>query len=157
MSVIEDGSLFQSCMVLGKNDILYTVTLMYGTKSLWDPRVLLSFDNLYKKSGPRSGPTKCRAWSGSKLFDTLMVFLKEFKKKQILKKKSADDKKWKDFPACKELACILWQCSVNVFLQELTLSGYDVASGEELSELGHKIHYANHNGVPVAVSIPLLH
>ena len=32
MSVIRDGSLFQSCMVLGKNDILYTVTLVYGTK-----------------------------------------------------------------------------------------------------------------------------
>ena len=44
MSVIEDGSSFQSCMVLRKNDILYTVTLVYGTKSLCDPRVLLSFD-----------------------------------------------------------------------------------------------------------------
>ena len=44
MSLIEDGSLFQPCMVLGKNDILYTVTLVYGTKSLSDPRVLLSFD-----------------------------------------------------------------------------------------------------------------
>ena len=37
-----------------------------------------SADNLYKQFGPRSGPTKCRAWSGPKLFDTLMVFLKEF-------------------------------------------------------------------------------
>ena len=44
MSVIEDGSLFQPCMVLGKNDILYTVTLVYGSKNFWDPRVLLSFD-----------------------------------------------------------------------------------------------------------------
>ena len=34
--------------------------------------------NLVKQFGPRSGPTECLAWSGSKLFDTLMVFLKEF-------------------------------------------------------------------------------
>ena len=43
MSVIEDGSLFQSCIVLWKND-KYTVTMKYWTKRLWDPRVLLSFD-----------------------------------------------------------------------------------------------------------------
>ena len=54
-----------------------------------------SADNFFKQFGPRSGPTKCRAWSGSKLFDTLVVFLKEFFKKNILKN-SADDKK-----ACK--------------------------------------------------------
>ena len=35
--------------------------------------------------GPRSGTTKCRAWSRSKLFDTLMVF-----KKYILEKKSEE-------------------------------------------------------------------
>ena len=40
--------------------------------------LVLSADNLCKQFGPRSGPTKCRAWSESKLFDTLMVFLKEF-------------------------------------------------------------------------------
>ena len=44
MSVIVDGSLFQFCMVLGKNDILYSVVFVYGTKSVCDPRVLLSFD-----------------------------------------------------------------------------------------------------------------
>ena len=33
-------------------------------------------DNLCKQFGPRSGPTKCLAWSGSKQFDTLMAFLK---------------------------------------------------------------------------------
>ena len=31
-------------MVLAKNDILYTVKLVYGTKSLCDPCILLSFD-----------------------------------------------------------------------------------------------------------------
>ena len=49
-----------------------------------------SADNLGKKFGPRSGPTILRTCSGSKLFDILMVFLKEFFKRLILKK-SADD------------------------------------------------------------------
>ena len=35
-----------------------------------------SADNVCKQFGPRSGPTKCRAWSGSRLFETLMVFQK---------------------------------------------------------------------------------
>ena len=39
---------------------------------------VLSADNLCKQFGPRPGPTKHRALSGSKLFDALMVFLKEF-------------------------------------------------------------------------------
>ena len=55
-----------------------------------------SADNLGKQFGPRSGPTNRRAWSGSKLFDILMVFLKEFFQKNNFEKKSADDKKaWK--------------------------------------------------------------
>ena len=37
-----------------------------------------SVENLCKQLGPRSGPTKRRAWSGFKLFDTLMAFLQEF-------------------------------------------------------------------------------
>ena len=50
-----------------------------------------SADNLCKQFGPRSGPTKCRAWSRSKPFDNLMKFQKEISKKLILKK-LADDK-----------------------------------------------------------------
>ena len=50
-----------------------------------------SADNFCKQSGPRSGPTLRRAWSGSKLFDTLMIFLKNFFGKKIFWKKSADD------------------------------------------------------------------
>ena len=42
MSVVDDGSRFQSWMVLGKNDCLYMVTLVYGTNILWEPLVLLS-------------------------------------------------------------------------------------------------------------------
>ena len=40
--------------------------------------LVLSAHSLCKQFWPRSGPTKCPAWSGSKLFDSLMVFLKEF-------------------------------------------------------------------------------
>ena len=35
-----------------------------------------SADSLCKQVGPRSGPMKSRARSGSKLFDTFMEFLK---------------------------------------------------------------------------------
>ena len=44
-------------------------------------------DNLHVLFGSRSGLTKCQARSGSILFDTLMVFLKIFLRKIILKKK----------------------------------------------------------------------
>ena len=44
--------------------------------------LVLSSDDLCKQFGSRSGPiigqTNSRAESGSKLFDTLMVFLKDF-------------------------------------------------------------------------------
>ena len=40
--------------------------------------LLSSADNLCKQFGSRSGPTKCWAWSGSKLFDTLLIYLKEY-------------------------------------------------------------------------------
>ena len=44
--------------------------------------VLMSSAGIISKQvGSRTGPTKCRACSRSKLFDTLMVFLKEFFKK----------------------------------------------------------------------------
>ena len=40
--------------------------------------LVLSADNLCKHFGPRSRPIKCQSLSGSKLFDTLIVFLKFF-------------------------------------------------------------------------------
>ena len=45
-----------------------------------------SADNLCKQFGPRSGLTNCQAWSGSKLFDILMLFLKEFFEKSNFEK-----------------------------------------------------------------------
>ena len=56
--------------------------------------VLMSFvDNLCKQFGPRSGPTLCRAWSGSNVFATLMVFLKEFFKNVNFEKNQRTTKK----------------------------------------------------------------
>ena len=52
-----------------------------------------------KQFGPRSGLTKCRAWSGSKLFDTLTVFLKEFFQKICSEKISRWLKSMKNFRA----------------------------------------------------------
>ena len=62
-----------------------------------------SADNLCKQFGTRSGLTKCRAWSGSKLFDSLvLVFLEEFFEKVDFEKKSADVKKaWKIYEEAK--------------------------------------------------------
>ena len=43
-------------------------------------------DNLCKQFGPRSGLTKCRSWSGSKMFDTISVPDIFFFEKKSLKK-----------------------------------------------------------------------
>ena len=47
-----------------------------------------SAEILCRHSGPRSDPTECRDWSESKLFGSMMVFLKGFLKKSILKKRA---------------------------------------------------------------------
>ena len=60
-------------------------------------------DKLCKQFGPRSGPTECRSLSGSKQFDTLIVFLKEFMKKLILKKTADDNNSMKNYPSYIEL------------------------------------------------------
>ena len=49
---------------------------MYGTIYQNEKSELSTADNFCKQFVPRPGPTESRAWSGSKLFDTLMVFLK---------------------------------------------------------------------------------
>ena len=59
--------------------------------------VICSAVNLCKQFGPRSRPTECRSWSGSKAFDTLIVFLFFFLffffKKLILRKVSRGQQK----------------------------------------------------------------
>ena len=58
--------------------------------------------NLCKRFEPRSGPTKIWGWPGFKLFDTLMVFLKEFFEK-VLNKISRRQKRMQNYPECKDL------------------------------------------------------
>ena len=66
--------------------------------------LVLSSDSFCKQFGPKSGLAECRAWFGSKLFDILIIFLKEFFDKYDFKKIIADDKKArKTFPWGKEL------------------------------------------------------
>ena len=60
--------------------IIYILLILINLKAtlslLW--QLLLSAVNLCKQFEPKSGLTKCQFWSGSNLFDTLIVFLKEF-------------------------------------------------------------------------------
>ena len=56
-------------------------------------------DNLSKKFGPRLVLTKCLARSGSKLYDNLMVFLKAFFVKLLLKKNQKTTKKQTKLPS----------------------------------------------------------
>ena len=62
-------------------------------------QLLPSTDNLCKQFGPRSGPTKFQALSCSKLFDTIMVFLKEFSKKNDFEKKQNSRPQIKSLPS----------------------------------------------------------
>ena len=58
-----------------------------------------SADNLCKQFGRRSGLTIHLAWCGSRLFDTLLVFLKDFYEKVNFEKKNqTDDKKQAKLP-----------------------------------------------------------
>ena len=78
-----------------------TEKLLTGTLRIKPNKFLSSADNLCKQFVPRTGPTKCWALSGSKLFDTLIVFLKEFFGKLILKKSRRLRKVCKNYPACR--------------------------------------------------------
>ena len=73
-----------------ENKLLYSICLKKIQVLTLCVRVL-SADNIGKQFGPRSGTTNCRARSGYKLFDILMVFLKE--QNVNFEKKTADDKK----------------------------------------------------------------
>ena len=70
--------------------------------------LVLSAVNLCKQFEPIPGTMNRLALSGSKLFDTLMLFLKDFSEKLILKK-SADEKKKQIYPACKGLKKVCYE------------------------------------------------
>ena len=79
--------------------------------------LLICWWSLCKQFEPRSGQTECRSWSGSKPFDTLMVFLKEFFKKVHLKKVSRWQKPEK-LPACRSWSGSKPFDTLIVFLKE---------------------------------------
>ena len=59
---------------------------------------MLSADNFCKQFGPSSGPTECQAFSGHKLFYTLLVFRKDFFEKVDFEKISRQQKSVQNFP-----------------------------------------------------------
>ena len=67
---------------------------------------------------PRSGPTESRAWSGSKLFDTLLVFLKKFLEKVNFEKSQQTTKKHaKIIYNAESLTLCMWETPKWVLLQ----------------------------------------
>ena len=82
----------------------------------WTSLLVSSADDLCKQIGPRSGPTKCRAWSWSKLFDTLMVFLKEFFEKVQIEKNQQTTKKHEKLPSRQRVEQISWWNGILYFL-----------------------------------------
>ena len=85
--ILQQGVFMKEFLTVERLERLYNqVSWMCGIKMLanniwghmrfWKQQLLLSADNISKQFWPRSGPTQCRSWSGSKLFDILIVFLK---------------------------------------------------------------------------------
>ena len=62
-----------------------------------------SADNLNKYFGIRSGPTECPSWSGSKPFDTLILFLQDFFEKFNFVKVSRQHQKREKLPSMQKV------------------------------------------------------
>ena len=80
-------------------------------------QLLSSADNLCKQIGPNQA--RRRAWSGSKLFDTLMVFLKDFFFEKVNLKKNPDEKKHAKLTSIrrvKGLNQVISENVLNIFL-----------------------------------------
>ena len=125
-SVIVLSSSLCQCLVSSCYILLYTLhhTLVKSHLDIRPcnslPAEVLSAADLCKQFGPRSGPTKCRSWSGSKLIATLIAFLKEFLKKIRMQQKTCKITQFK----CKELIkiaisskTILWWNYICCFLE----------------------------------------
>ena len=74
-------------------------------KNITPCQLVSSAGNLCKQFGSRSGPTKCRARSGSKLFGTLKVFLKEFFEIFDFEKNQQTTKKHEKLPS-RQRVCV---------------------------------------------------
>ena len=81
-----------------------------------------NFCNLCKQFRPRSGPTECRSWSGSKPFGHSECVLERIFWKSWFWK---DNKNMENYPTCKELyivICFFWlmlRISVNSFFNHV--------------------------------------
>ena len=96
-----------------------------------------SADNFYLQFGPSSGATKCLAWSKSKLFDTLIVFLKEFFEKVDFEKITIRQKNMEKFPAGKELTCNMLFCLPHPLLLQDSVNPLPHDSAFDAVEILH--------------------
>ena len=90
-----------------------------------------SADNLCKQFGPRSGWTKHWAWSGFKLFDTLIVFLTDFLDNVNFEKKQQIAKKPAKLPSIQRVelfALLINPKSATYNLQQMTISNFEAFS-----------------------------
>ena len=79
-------------------------------------QLLLSYaGDLCKQFRPRSGPTECWSWSGSKLLDTLIVFVKEFFEFFFLKKVNQQEEKHEKLPSMQRVKVWTDVCTKIVF------------------------------------------
>ena len=95
-----------SCNLFGVNLHIFTVKTAQLPPLLVSTFCLLvsSADNVCTQFGLRSGLTKRRAWSGSNLFDTKMVFLEEYLKNGRFWKNQQTTKSMQNYhPGGKEL------------------------------------------------------
>ena len=119
----------------------YTKWVAYIFSCLWS-LFSSSDDNLCKQFGPRSGPTFCRSWSGSKPSDTLIEFLKYF---FLNWKKWADENiSMKNYPACTVMRALGSLPSAAIFdLFPVAISLYTYVNDVRDNEMGEAVPRLN--------------
>ena len=93
-------------MNTGRNACAPKQTYTCENKNNWTR--LQDAHNLRNQFGPRSELTKCQTGSESKLFDTLMIFLKEFFETVDFEKNQQTTKSMNNYPVGKELNYLCW-------------------------------------------------
>ena len=69
--------------------VIFIQTMLISNECFNICTQVLSAENLCKPFGPKAGRTFCRTCSGSKLSETVIVFLNSILKKLFLRKKGA--------------------------------------------------------------------
>ena len=119
--------------ILSYNDLRIWVLTLYLLVS--------SVDNLCKHFGPWSGPTKCRACSGSKLLDTRMVFLNELFEKVDFEQNQQTTISMQYYPVGKELNHICWKKNCPWKLMDARLSTQKTVALQSNKGIVRKKHY----------------